>query len=65
MDENWEAGAVADNATLNRSIKYGVHFLMESLNNNDSNTFFKRLDDLIITGPTKTNVMDLHILMIG
>lgn len=59
------AGAVADNATLNRSIKYGVHFLMESLNNNDSNTFFKRLDDLIITGPTKTNVMDLHILMIG
>jgi glycerate 2-kinase len=59
------AGAIADNSTLLRSMKYGAHFLSESLNNNDSHAFFKRLDDLIVTGPTRTNVMDLHIVMVG
>ncbi|MEJ2245025.1 MAG: glycerate kinase [Acidobacteriota bacterium] len=59
------AGAIADNSTLTRSLKYGSSFLKESLDNNDSHTFFKRLNDLIITGPTRTNVMDLHILLIG
>jgi glycerate 2-kinase len=59
------AGAVADNMTLSRSMKYGAHFLNESLNDNDSYTFFKRLGDLIITGPTRTNVMDLHIVLVG
>jgi glycerate 2-kinase len=59
------AGAIADNTTLPRSMKYGAGFLSESLNNNDSHTFFKRLGDLIITGPTRTNVMDLHIVLVG
>jgi len=59
------AGAVADNNTLIRSLKYGTSFLSESLCNNDSYAFFKRLDDLIVTGPTRTNVMDLHIVLIG
>jgi glycerate 2-kinase len=59
------AGAIADNSTLSRSLKFGAGFLSESQENNDSYTFFKRLDDLIITGPTKTNVMDLHLVMIG
>jgi len=59
------AGAVADNSTLTRSLKYGPAFLKDSLDNNDSHTFFKRLGDLIITGPTRTNVMDLHILLVG
>ncbi len=59
------AGAIADNSTLTRSLKYGTNFLRDSLNNNDSYTFFKRLGDLIITGPTRTNVMDLHIVLIG
>jgi glycerate 2-kinase len=59
------AGAIADNATLVRSMKYGTNFLDESLANNDSYTFFKRLDDLIVTGPTRTNVMDLHIVLAG
>jgi hydroxypyruvate reductase len=58
------AGAVADNNTLKRSIKYGINFLSDSLQNNDSYTFFDRLNDLIITGPTRTNVMDLHIILI-
>jgi glycerate 2-kinase len=59
------AGAIADNATLSRSLKFGAEFLRESQDNNDSYTFFKRLNDLIITGPTRTNVMDLHLVMIG
>jgi hydroxypyruvate reductase len=59
------AGAIADNATLIRSMKYGPHFLSEALKNNDSYAFFRRLGDLIITGPTRTNVMDLHLVMVG
>jgi glycerate 2-kinase len=58
------AGAVADNTTLKR-LRHGSSFLNESLRNNDSYTFFRRLDDLIITGPTRTNVMDLHLVLIG
>jgi len=27
--------------------------------------FFQKLDDLIITGPTHTNVMDVHLALIG
>ncbi|HTY62019.1 MAG TPA: glycerate kinase [Acidobacteriota bacterium] len=59
------AGAVADNSTLTRSLKYGSRFLEETLGNNDSYTFFHRLGDIIVTGPTRTNVMDLHIMLIG
>ena len=59
------AGAIADNATLSRSIKFGARFLNECIENNDSYGFFSRLEDLILTGPTRTNVMDLHIVLIG
>lgn len=36
------------------------------LSNNDSNSFYKQFksDDLVITGVTGTNVMDVHILLI-
>jgi glycerate 2-kinase len=59
------AGAVVDNTTLSRSIKHGARFLDESIGNNDSYSFFKRLGDHIVTGPTRTNVMDLHIVLMG
>ena len=59
------AGAVADNTTLARSIKFGARFLQDSLNDNNSYEFFKRLGDLIITGPTRTNVMDIRLILIG
>jgi len=59
------AGAIADNTTLTRSLSYGACFLGDSLKNNDSYEFFQRLSDLIVTGPTRTNVMDLHIVMVG
>lgn len=59
------AGAVADNTTLARSLKFGSRFLQDSLDNNNSYEFFRRLDDLIVTGPTRTNVMDLRLVLIG
>jgi glycerate 2-kinase len=59
------AGAVADNATLSRSIQFGAGFIDECIKNNDSYRFFKQLGDHIITGPTRTNVMDLHIVLVG
>ena len=59
------AGALADNSTLARSLKSGADFLAQCLGNNDSHGFFKRTGGLIVTGPTRTNVMDLHIVLIG
>jgi glycerate 2-kinase len=35
------------------------------LYNNDSYSFFDRLGDLVKTGPTGTNVMDLHLVIVG
>ena len=35
-----------------------------TLTANDSTPFFEALDDLIVTGPTGTNVMDIQIVLI-
>jgi hydroxypyruvate reductase len=59
------AGAVADNSSLSRSLKFGASFLSDATENNDSYKFFERLEDLIVTGPTRTNVMDLRLIMVG
>jgi len=32
---------------------------------NDSHRFFKRIGDLSVTGPTRTHVMDLRILLVA
>jgi glycerate-2-kinase len=37
----------------------------EYLNNNDSYNFFKKIDGLLITGPTGTNVMDIQIITVA
>ena len=55
------AGAVADGATASRANGRAE----AALENNDSYTFFDRLGDLIKTGPTGTNVMDLHLVLVG
>jgi len=57
------AGAIADGKTVERARKSGMdpaRFLRE----NDSYPFFQALDDLIVTGPTYTNVMDLRIMLV-
>jgi len=38
---------------------------LKCLSENDSYAFFNCLGDLIITGPTRTNVMDLHLVLVG
>ena len=56
------AGAIADSYTLERSRDKGMKY-EEYLENNDSYHFLKNLNDLLITGPTGTNVMDVQILL--
>jgi glycerate 2-kinase len=57
------AGALADGLTIQRAQKLGMQ-AMEYLWNNDSYHFFEKLDDLIKTGPTNTNVMDVRLLLV-
>ena len=57
------AGAVADGQTSARSIAAGLD-PHASLAENDSNAIFTALDDLVVTGPTDTNVMDLRLVLI-
>jgi hydroxypyruvate reductase len=55
------AGAMADGDTCKRSPVDATQALAQ----NDSYPFFERLGDLLVTGPTGTNVMDLHLLLLG
>ena len=55
------AGAIADGTTLGRSSRSAA----EALAANDSYPFFEGIGDLVITGSTGTNVMDLHVMLIG
>ena len=57
------AGAIADERTLARARELSLD-AREFLRNNDSYHFFERLDSLVKTGPTGTNVMDVRILLI-
>ncbi len=57
------AGAIADAHTLERSRSKKLS-PYDILARNDSYTFFKKLGDLIITGPTGTNVNDIQIIVV-
>ena len=52
------AGAIADGRTFSRALSLGLK-PASFLNRNDSYAFFQALNDLIFTGPTLTNVMDI------
>ena len=54
------AGAVADGQTLGRKPDARRY-----LDRNDSYHYFEALEDLVITGPTNTNVMDVCIVLVG
>lgn len=58
------AGAIADGTTLERARENGLD-PKDFLQRNDSYNFFLKLDDLVITGPTRTNVMDIYMLLVG
>lgn len=57
------AGAFADASVLAAAEKSNLDF-HAYLANNDSYNFFKKCDNLLLTGPTNTNVCDLHITLI-
>ncbi len=57
------AGAFADGETCERAWQKGIN-PREYLLNNDSYNFFNELGDLLITGPTRTNVMDVICLLV-
>jgi glycerate 2-kinase len=57
------AGAVVDGKTIARAAEMSVNpedFLAE----NDSYNFFSKLGDLILTGPTGTNVNDISVIVV-
>ena len=57
------AGAICDGVTRLRARKIKLS-ARESLIQNDSYSFFEKLGDLIKTGPTGTNVMDIGVVIV-
>ena len=57
------AGAFADGTTVSRAQSLGISAVLHLAGNN-SYRFFEPLGDLFVTGPTRTNVMDLQIVLI-
>ncbi len=58
------AGAFVDGSTVRRAAALGLN-AADHLARNDSYTFFAPLGDLVITGPTHTNVNDLVMILVG
>jgi hydroxypyruvate reductase len=58
------AGAIADGQTIDRARQRNLD-ASAFLANNDSYNFFQGLDDLVVTGPTGTNVMDIRLFLIA
>jgi len=58
------AGAICDGKTVERAVDQGMN-ASNYLCDNNAYVFFKSLNDLLITGPTNTNVMDLRLVLVG
>jgi glycerate 2-kinase len=58
------AGAIVDGTTVQRGSSLG-HKPDEFLARNDSYHFLQATGDLLITGPTLTNVMDMQVILVG
>ncbi|MCK4828414.1 glycerate kinase, partial [bacterium] len=57
------AGALVRPSTFKKARDLNLN-PREYLDNNDSYNFFKQIGDLIVTGPTRTNVMDLRLFLV-
>lgn len=57
------SGAIADGSTLERATQLSLS-VDKALEDNASFDFFKKLGDLIYTGPTGTNVSDLRVVLV-
>jgi hydroxypyruvate reductase len=58
------AGGLVDPFTCARAVKLGLS-PARYLQSNDSMNLLKATGDLIVTGPTQTNLMDIQILLVG
>ena len=58
------AGAVADGNSAARARRAGLD-PRAALERNDSHALFAALGDLVVTGPTNTNLLDLYLLVVG
>jgi glycerate 2-kinase len=57
------AGAVVDPFTVTRGRNQGIE-AADFLRNNDAYHFFEKTGDLLMTGPTNTNVMDVRLVLV-
>lgn len=57
------AGAILTPDTLDRAKQLGLD-PAASLDDNDAATFFEQLNDLVVTGPTHTNVNDYRAILV-
>lgn len=58
------AGAQADGQTASRALEMGLD-PRNFLTRHDAYNFFQPLGDLLITGPTRTNVMDVRLMLLA
>jgi hydroxypyruvate reductase len=58
------AGGIVDGTTVRRAREKGLD-PREYLRRNDSYRLLKAVDDLLMTGPTLTNVMDVRLLLVS
>jgi glycerate 2-kinase len=59
---SFAAGAVADGLTLSRGAELGMD-AGEFFRASDAFTYFSRMDDAVVTGPTGNNLRDLRVLL--
>jgi glycerate 2-kinase len=57
------AGAVIDQATFAKMQSLGLD-ARAYLANNDATSFFEQTGDLVLTGPTLTNVNDIRVILV-
>jgi hydroxypyruvate reductase len=58
------AGAIADGRTVARAREKGYD-PRARLDDNDSHAVFAALGDLVVTGPTNTNLLDLYLVLVA
>jgi glycerate 2-kinase len=58
------AGAWVTEATIGRAARLGLNPAC-FLHDNDSYSFFRKAGGLIVTGPTRTNVMDMRLFLLA
>jgi hydroxypyruvate reductase len=58
------AGAIVDSTTLARAQSEGLGDVARYLDDNNTYSFFHALGDLILLGPTNTNVGDIQVMLV-